>query len=1069
MLMATSTSAANYDRKDNVIVKQTQSIGSSAPANSKSLLDMVSTTKGVLAPRMTTTQRDAITSVPEALSIYNSTTHFPNFYNGSAWKEIVDASSTQTITGKSMSGSSNTFTNIPLSAFTNLGTTTTVLHGNAAGSPTFGAVALSTDVSGALPIANGGTNNASLAVTAGGMLYTDGSKIVNMGSGSAGQVPVSTGSGAPSWGVTQGGLIGDRELITNTNLEVNATGWNAYSDSAGNAPVDGTGGSPNTTCTRDTGTPITGTGSLLITKAGSANRQGEGCSSDVTIGVADRNQTLQIELDYRVASGTFTNATSFTADSDIEVYFYDISNSILLPVSEKRLYWSSVNDSTHYIATFKTSSNTATGRLIFHTASTTTNNFTIDIDNISMHPYSTLNVSQVTDWVNASTNTITATTSSPTKGTVTNEALWYRRVGSNLEVRVEYNQTAAGSGANGTGDYLWLIPGGFQVDTAKVTVYTTAIGNAQLLPLNTVGTSYLGSSGPSAQNLTGGVYVYDSTHVRFGGHVLNSNATTGGTYMMGASWGGLASTTVKVVAVYSVPILGWSASSAAVMPEQSNFGWTDGGAITFTATSGGAVKGTTTRDKIWYRRNGENLDVRIEYKQTATGTAGTGDYTILIPGGYTVDTTKVLANSTVYGAASQPYLEANLGPAWVGCGAPALGSGLVGLYDSTHVRIAMNMTNSTADAFSAGACSFGQTTLVVSASFSVPILGWTENQRAPQLVGLYPNPVSVSATYNAQVFDYIYASGASFTITLPSAIGVKGQGITIEHNGTSLSQVYTLNTTSSQTINGPGGTVASGNYALYTNGEKVDLISDGANWRVKNHHTDTGPISLGGLTVSASSAYVFTVTAANATIGAVYSNNGFQFTVTTTITGTTTLTCSGTGTPGTSGSLVKVSGTGDATITFSSRTITGVPAFGSVTQNATTVVRNGKYATFEWRASFGSGTDGSGNFIFYLPAGLAFDTSIVPALTTLAPALDNNIVPPSGLPTYAYFTRGNGSNVYVMNTSSVIPYSSTSFRIISSVSFGGGTSGIFGSGSFGLGTAAAYYLSVTFPVSGWQP
>jgi hypothetical protein len=39
-----------------------------------------------------------------------------------------------------------------------LGTTTTVLHGNAAGAPTFGAVSLTADVTGTLPIANGGTN-----------------------------------------------------------------------------------------------------------------------------------------------------------------------------------------------------------------------------------------------------------------------------------------------------------------------------------------------------------------------------------------------------------------------------------------------------------------------------------------------------------------------------------------------------------------------------------------------------------------------------------------------------------------------------------------------------------------------------------------------------------------------------------------------------------------------------------------------------------------------------------------------------------------------------------------------
>ncbi len=43
-----------------------------------------------------------------------------------------------------------------ITALGSLGTTTTVLHGNAAGAPTFGAVSLTTDVSGTLPMANGG-------------------------------------------------------------------------------------------------------------------------------------------------------------------------------------------------------------------------------------------------------------------------------------------------------------------------------------------------------------------------------------------------------------------------------------------------------------------------------------------------------------------------------------------------------------------------------------------------------------------------------------------------------------------------------------------------------------------------------------------------------------------------------------------------------------------------------------------------------------------------------------------------------------------------------------------------
>ncbi len=45
-----------------------------------------------------------------------------------------------------------------------LGTTTTVLHGNAAGAPSFAAVGLTADVSGTLPVANGGTGTASTLV-----------------------------------------------------------------------------------------------------------------------------------------------------------------------------------------------------------------------------------------------------------------------------------------------------------------------------------------------------------------------------------------------------------------------------------------------------------------------------------------------------------------------------------------------------------------------------------------------------------------------------------------------------------------------------------------------------------------------------------------------------------------------------------------------------------------------------------------------------------------------------------------------------------------------------------------
>lgn len=64
--------------------------------------------------------------------------------------------------------------------------------------------------------------------------------------------------------------------------------------------------------------------------------------------------------------------------------------------------------------------------------------------------------------------------------------------------------------------------------------------------------------------------------------------------------------------------------------------------------------------------------------------------------------------------------------------------------------------------------------------------------------------------------------------------------------------------------------------------------------------------------------YRFVVTAANATVGATYTNNSQTFTVRDTIAGGTILVMTATGNPTSSGTLTKATGTGDSTITFSS-------------------------------------------------------------------------------------------------------------------------------------------------------
>ena len=59
-------------------------IGTTSPAAS-AILELSTTGRGFLPPRVTTTQRDAISSPAEGLMVYNTTDDALNYYTGSAW------------------------------------------------------------------------------------------------------------------------------------------------------------------------------------------------------------------------------------------------------------------------------------------------------------------------------------------------------------------------------------------------------------------------------------------------------------------------------------------------------------------------------------------------------------------------------------------------------------------------------------------------------------------------------------------------------------------------------------------------------------------------------------------------------------------------------------------------------------------------------------------------------------------------------------------------------------------------------------------------------------------------
>jgi hypothetical protein len=98
--------------------------------------------------------------------------------------------------------------------------------------------------------------------------------------------------------------------------------------------------------------------------------------------------------------------------------------------------------------------------------------------------------------------------------------------------------------------------------------------------------------------------------------------------------------------------------------------------------------------------------------------------------------------------------------------------------------------------------------------------------------------VSKTTTYSALTTDNVILvddSGGSWTLTLPTAVGLTGREYVIKKTNSGLTTAVTVATTSSQTIDGN----ASGYYKMSTQNQALSIISDNANWQVQTHKTIT--------------------------------------------------------------------------------------------------------------------------------------------------------------------------------------------------------------------------------------
>lgn len=323
----------------------------------------------------------------------------------------------------------------------------------------------------------------------------------------------------------------------NFNAEESEGSWVAYADTAGTAPVDMTGGSPDATIAQNTSSPLNGSADFLMTINSGASRQGEGASCLVYIPPAYRGRSLALRFPF--------STTGTIVEDDFKAYVYDVTNSAVIdPYRVSKL----LGASGQVYAVFPVAANTAQIRVGIHIARTTTGAATIQFDDVVVTP-------DIVAVGMAGSDTLQQTDAVSIVGFGTLGASSYQkqRVGDKLRI----TGTFTSGTVNGSTASITLT--GLQIDASKLSSASSGAEVGRMFAIQSGGTTAI----------TPGNYQWvlfydgaDTTNIYIGYRVGSSVFTK-------ETGSGIGANTTPYSFSFDVPIAGWSSNVS--MAESSVF------------------------------------------------------------------------------------------------------------------------------------------------------------------------------------------------------------------------------------------------------------------------------------------------------------------------------------------------------------------------------------------------------------------------------------------------------------------------------------------------------------------